>query len=608
MIYILKILFFYINFNIFTFSTTRFIFNNIKDNLICYNDYNKYCYYINEDFINNKIAYYRKCYEYINNVPADVKFKDYDEENAENHLIIAFCEIIEPEKDRKGKNLKDLSYKIEFDNNDILNKYYVDNKISTADGKNKINKNNLKFKLIINNSGVKLKYINKTDNSEFKTEKIDNKKWALFELKTKDDEVEIRINDSTNKYKINKSTKYLFVSDISSQLKFEYCFKKKDKYKNKDSISESRHYGLFENTYNKEISIIFCDTENIKKLNSFFECGNLETVENFESVNTKNVTSMSNTFRSSKLKNINLNNLDTSKVKYMSCIFHKVGLEKIQFGQNFKTDNVKSLWCAFGGSNIKEIDLSNLKFNNMENISMLFNYCKKLEKVNMNNLNLEKIEDLTCVFGNCENLKEINLDGVKFENLNDITCLFANCKSLKNIDLSFLKNSQNKSLNLQSLHGLFCGCTNLEEINFGDNFDTSNVTQMSSMFKGCKNLKKLDLTNFNTSKVTQMLGMFGDSHIVELILPDNFVPKNCQTRWNEKDDVDKDEMFKNSKIDKFTANNKILISDLHNYELFARYPDKYLLYKDKLNIDGSIPKTCCFCCNRCCNNKCCNIF
>ena len=45
MIYILKILFFYINFTIFTFTQTKFIFNNIKDDLIGSEKYMKYCYY-----------------------------------------------------------------------------------------------------------------------------------------------------------------------------------------------------------------------------------------------------------------------------------------------------------------------------------------------------------------------------------------------------------------------------------------------------------------------------------------------------------------------------------------------------------------------------------
>lgn len=41
------------------------------------------------------------------------------------------------------------------------------------------------------------------------------------------------------------------------------------------------------------------------------------------------------------------------------------------------------------------------------------------------------------------------------------------------------------------------------------NLNTSNVTNMSNMFFGCRNLTSLDLSNFNTSRVTDMTFMFG---------------------------------------------------------------------------------------------------
>ena len=47
----------------------------------------------------------------------------------------------------------------------------------------------------------------------------------------------------------------------------------------------------------------------------------------------------------------------------------------------------------------------------------------------------------------------------------------------------------------------------LTSIDFGDNFNTSNVTDMSEMFSGCS-LTSLDLSNFNTANVTDMSGMF----------------------------------------------------------------------------------------------------
>ena len=50
--------------------------------------------------------------------------------------------------------------------------------------------------------------------------------------------------------------------------------------------------------------------------------------------------------------------------------------------------------------------------------------------------------------------------------------------------------------------------SNLVQINFNNNFNTSKVTNMSFMFDMCSSLVSLDLSNFNTSNVTAMCAMF----------------------------------------------------------------------------------------------------
>ena len=50
--------------------------------------------------------------------------------------------------------------------------------------------------------------------------------------------------------------------------------------------------------------------------------------------------------------------------------------------------------------------------------------------------------------------------------------------------------------------------SNLTQINFNNNFNTSNVTNMSEMFKDCRSLTSLDLSCFNTANVTDMRSMF----------------------------------------------------------------------------------------------------
>ena len=57
---------------------------------------------------------------------------------------------------------------------------------------------------------------------------------------------------------------------------------------------------------------------------------------------------------------------------------------------------------------------------------------------------------------------------------------------------------------------MFRGLTSLQEIDFGDNFNTENVTSMQAMFRysGITNLEDLDLEHFNTDGVTIMSELF----------------------------------------------------------------------------------------------------
>lgn len=59
---------------------------------------------------------------------------------------------------------------------------------------------------------------------------------------------------------------------------------------------------------------------------------------------------------------------------------------------------------------------------------------------------------------------------------------------------------------------MFFDFTGIKSIDFGTNFDTSNVTNMDGMFQECINLTSIDLSSFNTSKVTSMLGLFSMWH------------------------------------------------------------------------------------------------
>ena len=56
---------------------------------------------------------------------------------------------------------------------------------------------------------------------------------------------------------------------------------------------------------------------------------------------------------------------------------------------------------------------------------------------------------------------------------------------------------------------MFKGCSSLENLEFGDNFNTAKVTDMYGMFKGCSSLENLKFgKNFNTSNVKNKQYMF----------------------------------------------------------------------------------------------------
>ena len=92
-------------------------------------------------------------------------------------------------------------------------------------------------------------------------------------------------------------------------------------------------------------------------------------------------------------------------------------------------------------------------------------------------------------------------DNFNTSNVTDMSEMFYGCSYLTSLDLSNFNTS-----NVRSMYGMFCYCNRLTSLDL-TNFNTANVTDMSRMFSYCS-LTSLDLSNFNTANVTDMSGMF----------------------------------------------------------------------------------------------------
>ena len=108
----------------------------------------------------------------------------------------------------------------------------------------------------------------------------------------------------------------------------------------------------------------------------------------------------------------------------------------------------------------------------------------------------------------------IDLSDIDFSRIKDVSNMFYGWRSLKEVKLP-----KDFAINKTNLSYLFIGSDNYYRFDYGNvinsidlnSIDTSSVTNMHSMFGGCKYLTYLDLSSFDTSNVTDMGFMFAGS-------------------------------------------------------------------------------------------------
>lgn len=93
----------------------------------------------------------------------------------------------------------------------------------------------------------------------------------------------------------------------------------------------------------------------------------------------------------------------------------------------------------------------------------------------------------------------------------DLTGMFEGFDG-KYLDLRFLLTE-----NVTNMSGMFKGCKNLEKIRFGENFYTSQVKDMSEMFSGCEKLEQLSLSGFSFSNLENAEDMFANCSSLRIL-------------------------------------------------------------------------------------------
>ena len=106
----------------------------------------------------------------------------------------------------------------------------------------------------------------------------------------------------------------------------------------------------------------------------------------------------------------------------------------------------------------------------------------------------------------CGALTSIDTTGWDTSNITDMNSMFGSCNALTTLDVSKFNTSK-----VTNMDYMFGGCNTLTNLDVSK-WDTSNVTDMNSMFADCSRLTSLDVSKWDTSKVTDMNSMFYDCY------------------------------------------------------------------------------------------------
>ena len=365
---------------------------------------------------------------------------------------------------------------------------------------------------------------------------------------------------------------------------FAYC-DNIEKFENLQYLNTSEvtnmEYMFYHNKKITELDVSHFDTRNVTNMIGMLCYIPNVTKLDVSHFDTQNVTNMRAMFYNTGCSQLDVSNFNTSKVKNMKQMFAWCRkLKSINFGDNFSTVNVETMDRMFDHCySLKSIDLSSFNTGNVANMYSMFEKCYGLEAIYASDkFTTDKVTSSNNMFLDCKSLSgDIECDGknvvdktyakidggyfrdkaydnrpwVKYDkdnktltfqcgykrvinnsngeyelNNSDHPGWITDGKSASITKVVFDKSFQNARP--KSCVSWFMECyylTTIENIKY---LNTSEVTDMCSMFLDCTILESIDVSNFNTAKVTDMSYMFSGCRSLQFLDLSNFNTENVK--------------------------------------------------------------------------------
>ncbi len=129
--------------------------------------------------------------------------------------------------------------------------------------------------------------------------------------------------------------------------------------------------------------------------------------------------------------------------------------------------------------------LDNLNTSKVTEMTCMFYDCYALEKINLKNFNTSKVTDMAGMFEDCNAIEELDVTSFDTSNVTNMYSMFYDCYSLKELDLTNFNTS-----NVTDMGWMFGDCHAIEELDL-TSFDTSKIDNMQGMFGYCENLSSI---------------------------------------------------------------------------------------------------------------------
>ncbi len=126
-----------------------------------------------------------------------------------------------------------------------------------------------------------------------------------------------------------------------------------------------------------------------------------------------------------------------------------------------------------------------------------FAYMKELTSITgLQYFNVEKVKSLEKMFWSCESLTSVDLSGMNTTNVTDMSYMFQGCKALQTARFG----GKFSTANVETMSCMFYNCNSLTSLDLSS-FNTAKCKNFVLMFSGCKSLASLNVSNFNTSRI-----------------------------------------------------------------------------------------------------------